>query len=108
MTPHAVVQLLRYADSQPWGASFRDTLPLSGTDGSLSNRFKNVDAQGRVHAKTGSLGGVKALSGYATTNHGQVVAFSILSNNFNLPDKRVNEVIDNIVAEILNDDKPKK
>ncbi len=108
VTPRAVVQLLRYADSQPWGASFRDTLPLSGTDGSLSNRFKNVDAQGRVHAKTGSLGGVKTLSGYATTNHGQVVAFSILSNNFNLPDKRINEVIDNIVAEILNDDKPKK
>jgi D-alanyl-D-alanine carboxypeptidase/D-alanyl-D-alanine-endopeptidase (penicillin-binding protein 4) len=108
VTPHAVVQLLRYADSQPWGASFRDTLPLSGTDGSLSNRFKNVDAQGRVHAKTGSLGGVKTLSGYATTNHGQTVAFSILSNNFNLPDKRINEIIDNIVAEILNDDKPKK
>jgi D-alanyl-D-alanine carboxypeptidase/D-alanyl-D-alanine-endopeptidase (penicillin-binding protein 4) len=108
VTPQAVVQLLRYADSQPWGASFRDTLPLSGTDGSLSNRFKDVDIQGRVHAKTGSLGGVKTLSGYATTNHGERVAFSILSNNFNLPEKRVNEAIDNIVAEILNDDKPKK
>src|SRR5580700_9781162 len=107
VTPHAVVQLMRYADSQPWGVSFRDTLPLSGTDGSLSNRFKEVDIQGRVHAKTGSLGGVKTLSGYATTNHGDRVAFSILSNNFNLPDKRINETIDNIVAEILNDDKPK-
>src|SRR5271154_2657931 len=61
VTPQAVVQLLRYADSQPWGASFRDTLPLSGTDGSLSNRFKDVDIQGKVHAKTGSLGGVKTL-----------------------------------------------
>jgi D-alanyl-D-alanine carboxypeptidase/D-alanyl-D-alanine-endopeptidase (penicillin-binding protein 4) len=108
VTPHAVVQLLRYADSQPWGPSFRDTLPLSGTDGSLSNRFKDVDIQGRIHAKTGSLGGVKTLSGYATTNHGDRVAFSILSNNFNLPDKRINETIDSIVAEILNDDKPKK
>ena len=108
VTPHAVVQLLRYADSQPWGASFRDTLPLSGTDGSLSNRFKNVDVQGRVQAKTGSLGGVKTLSGYATTNRGERVAFSILSNNFNLPDKRINETIDNIVDEILDDGKAKK
>jgi len=40
----------------------------------------------RVQAKTGSLGGVKTLSGYATTNRGERVAFSILSNNFNLPD----------------------
>jgi serine-type D-Ala-D-Ala carboxypeptidase/endopeptidase (penicillin-binding protein 4) len=108
VTPQAVVELLRYADSQPWGASFRDTLPLSGTDGSLSNRFKDVDIQGKVHAKTGSLGGVKALSGYATTSHGDRVAFSILSNNFNLPDKRIDEAIDGIVAEILNDDKPRK
>ncbi len=108
VTPQAIVQLLRYADSQPWGPSFRDTLPLSGTDGSLSNRFKDVDIQGRIHAKTGSLGGVKTLSGYATTNHGDRIAFSILSNNFNLPDKRINETIDGIVAEILNDDKPRK
>src|SRR5713226_1849995 len=108
VTPHTVVQLLRYADSQTWGPSFRDTLPLAGTDGSLSNRFKDVEIQGRIHAKTGSLGGVKTLSGYGTTNHGDRVAFSILSNNFNLPDKRINETIDNIVAEILNDDKPKK
>src|SRR6202022_2171825 len=59
VTPHTVVQLLHYASLQPWGPSFRDTLPLAGTDGSLSDRFKSVDVQGRVRAKTGSLGGGK-------------------------------------------------
>ena len=107
VTPHTVVQLLQYADSQSWGASFRDTLPLAGTDGSLYDRFKTLDVQGRVRAKTGSLGGVKALSGFATTNRGDRVAFSILTNNFNLPDKRINETIDNIVGAILEDG-PKK
>src|SRR6266704_7164335 len=48
VTPHTVVQLLRYADAQPWGKSFRDTLPLAGTDGSLYDRFKTLDVQGRV------------------------------------------------------------
>jgi D-alanyl-D-alanine carboxypeptidase/D-alanyl-D-alanine-endopeptidase (penicillin-binding protein 4) len=56
-----------------------------------------------LHAKTGSLGGVKTLSGYATTNRGEQIAFSILSNNFNLPDKRINETIDNLVGAILDD-----
>jgi D-alanyl-D-alanine carboxypeptidase/D-alanyl-D-alanine-endopeptidase (penicillin-binding protein 4) len=60
-----------------------------------------------VRAKTGSLGGVKTLSGYATTNRGDLVAFSILSNNFNLADKRINETIDNIVGAILDDGKEK-
>jgi D-alanyl-D-alanine carboxypeptidase/D-alanyl-D-alanine-endopeptidase (penicillin-binding protein 4) len=107
VTPHAVVQLLRYAASQPWAASFRDTLPVAGVDGSLSERFKNL-AQGRVYGKTGSLGGVKALSGYTTTDSGEQVAFSILSNNFNLPDKRVTDSIDSIVGAILDDGPARK
>jgi D-alanyl-D-alanine carboxypeptidase/D-alanyl-D-alanine-endopeptidase (penicillin-binding protein 4) len=101
VTPHAVVQLLRYAALQPWGASFRDTLPVSGIDGSLSDRFKSLDLQGRIYAKTGSLGGVKSLSGYVTTKHGEQFAFSILTNNFNLPTKRVTDAIDSVVEAVV-------
>ncbi len=108
ITPHAVVQLLRYAALQPWGASFRDTLPVAGVDGSLSDRFKGISAQGRIYGKTGSLGGVKTLSGYATTDRGEQVAFAILSNNFNLPLKRVLDAIDNIVGEIVSDEAAKR
>jgi D-alanyl-D-alanine carboxypeptidase/D-alanyl-D-alanine-endopeptidase (penicillin-binding protein 4) len=108
VTPHAVVQLLRYAALQPWGASFRDTLPVAGVDGSLSDRFKGISAQGRIYGKTGSLGGVKTLSGYATTDRGEHVAFAILSNNFNLPLKRVLDAIDNIVGEIVSDEAAKR
>ncbi len=101
VTPHAVVQLLRYAALQPWGASFRDTLPVSGIDGSLSDRFKSLDLQGRIYAKTGALGGVKSLSGYVTTKHGEQFAFSILTNNFNLPTKRVTDAIDSVVEAVV-------
>jgi D-alanyl-D-alanine carboxypeptidase/D-alanyl-D-alanine-endopeptidase (penicillin-binding protein 4) len=102
VTPHAVVQLLRYAASQSWGTSFRETLPVAGVDGSLADRFPNLDPRTHVYAKTGSLGGVKALSGYATTARGQQVAFSILSNNFNLPNKRVLDAIDGVVEAIVD------
>jgi len=107
VTPHAIVQLLHYAVTQPWGDSFRDTLPVAGVDGSLADRFKNGNLQGRVRGKTGSLGGVKTLSGYATTDRGEPVAFAIMSNNFNLPGKRVTDAIDDVVAAIVNDT-PKK
>jgi D-alanyl-D-alanine carboxypeptidase/D-alanyl-D-alanine-endopeptidase (penicillin-binding protein 4) len=103
VSPHAVLQLLRYAASQSWGSSFRGTLPVAGVDGSLAQRLVNLDPRAKVYAKTGSLGGVKALSGYATTAQGQQVAFSILSNNFNLPSKRVTDTIDSIVEAIVND-----
>ena len=103
VTPHAVVQLLRYCSTQPWGASYRKTFPVGGVDGSLSERLNLPRLQNRIMAKTGSLGGVKTLSGYATTDSGQAVVFSILSNNFNLPAKRVTDAIDALVLAILDD-----
>ena len=103
VTPHAVVELLRYCAGQPWGADFKSTFPVSGVDGSLTERLASPHLQSRVMAKTGSLGGVKTLSGYATTDSGQVVAFSILSNNFNLPAKRVTDAIDELVQAIVED-----
>lgn len=107
VTPNAIVQLLCYAAAQPWANSYRDSLPVAGVDGSLSERFTHVVAQGRVYGKTGSLGGVKTLSGYAITDSGQQVAFSILSNNFKAPAKHVTDAIDSIVEAVL-DDHPKK
>jgi D-alanyl-D-alanine carboxypeptidase/D-alanyl-D-alanine-endopeptidase (penicillin-binding protein 4) len=103
VTPHAIVQLLRYCSTQPWGADYKATFPVSGVDGSLTERFASPRLQGRIMAKTGSLGGVKALSGYATTDAGQVVVFSILANNFNLPAKRVTDAIDELVKAIVDD-----
>ena len=56
-----------------------------------------------MHGKTGSLGGVKALSGYATTDRGELIAFSILTNNYTIPAASVTDAIDRIVAAILQD-----
>jgi len=102
-TPHAIVQLLRYAALQPWGAAYKSTLPLSGVDGSLSDRLSAPRLQNRIYGKTGSLGGVKALSGYAATDAGETVVFSILSNNSNLPPKRITDTIDQLVQAIVED-----
>ena len=104
VTPHAVVELLRYAAAQPWFARYRDTLPTAGVDGSLAERFKGTPAAGNVTAKTGSLGHVNVLSGYAKTASGELVAFSVMSNNHNLADGRAITTIDQIVLAIVDDE----
>jgi D-alanyl-D-alanine carboxypeptidase/D-alanyl-D-alanine-endopeptidase (penicillin-binding protein 4) len=103
VTPSAVVKLLSYDDLQPWGPLFEDTLPIAGVDGSLSDRFKGSDVAARVKAKTGALGHVNALSGYATTLKGERVVFSILANNHNLQSKRALDTIDQIVTAVVDD-----
>jgi D-alanyl-D-alanine carboxypeptidase/D-alanyl-D-alanine-endopeptidase (penicillin-binding protein 4) len=103
VSPHAVVRLLQYAATQPWGQQFRDTLPVAGQDGSLTDRFKGTSAEGKVQAKTGSLSHVKSLSGYANTVSGDRVVFSIFANNHNVPPKRATDTLDRIVEAIVND-----
>jgi len=102
VTPHALVELLRYAATQHWGKEFQDSLPAAGVDGSLADRCKDLDPGAHVYAKTGSLGGVKTLSGYAVTSKGEQIAFSILANNLNLPGKQVNDAIDQVIEAAVN------
>jgi len=103
VTPHAIVKLLQYAAKQPWYATFQDMLPVAGVDGSLADRFRTSPARGRVFAKTGSLGHVNALSGYAKTASGDTVIFSIIGNNHNLHGRRALDTIDSIVEQIVDD-----
>jgi serine-type D-Ala-D-Ala carboxypeptidase/endopeptidase (penicillin-binding protein 4) len=81
VTPRAIVTLLKYAQGQTWFAPYYQSLPVAGIDGSLQDRMKATVAAGRIHAKTGSLEHVRALSGFAETPSGRRLIFSFLSNN---------------------------
>jgi D-alanyl-D-alanine carboxypeptidase/D-alanyl-D-alanine-endopeptidase (penicillin-binding protein 4) len=103
VTPHAIIQLLEYAAQQPWGQTYQQSFPVAGVDGSLADRFKGGAAQGHVFAKTGALGHVNALSGYATTIKGEPIAFSIMVNNHKLTNRRAQEMIDAIVQAVVKE-----
>jgi D-alanyl-D-alanine carboxypeptidase/D-alanyl-D-alanine-endopeptidase (penicillin-binding protein 4) len=80
IAPRAMTQLLSYAARQSWGAAWRNTLPIAGVDGTLSDRFNNSPLKGRLWAKTGTHNEANALSGYLTASSGRTIAFSILVN----------------------------
>ena len=109
VTPAATVQLLIYAARQPWGVAFEESLPVSGVDGSLTDRFQNTPAAGLIHAKTGSLSHVNALSGYGQTQQGKRFVFSIFCNNHNLPGGKALAAIDAVMQLLVSDGgSPKK
>jgi D-alanyl-D-alanine carboxypeptidase/D-alanyl-D-alanine-endopeptidase (penicillin-binding protein 4) len=56
-----------------------DSLPIARVDGTLRRRFAYVSLEGRVVAKTGTLKGTIALSGFHTLE-GQTICFSIVTN----------------------------
>jgi D-alanyl-D-alanine carboxypeptidase/D-alanyl-D-alanine-endopeptidase (penicillin-binding protein 4) len=100
ITPRAYTQLLAYAARQPWGAAWRETLPVAGVDGTLAGRFKNSPLKGRLWAKTGTLNEVNALSGYLTAASGKTLAFSILVNGHRPGSNAELQAIDRIAEAI--------
>ena len=85
LTPLALTTLLVEVRDEPWWAAFDAGLPVAGVNshwggGTLRYRMNGTRAAGNAHAKTGSLTGVTALSGYVTGRDGRRYAFSLLSN----------------------------
>ncbi len=80
-TPRALVETLRLMYYAPNRDVFLTSLPTAGMSGTLRNRMKQTPVQGIVHAKTGTLRGVRALSGYLDHRQYGILVFSILANN---------------------------
>jgi D-alanyl-D-alanine carboxypeptidase/D-alanyl-D-alanine-endopeptidase (penicillin-binding protein 4) len=81
LAPRAVVTLLRWATTQPWGAAWRETLPVAGVDGTLGSRFRGGPLERRLFAKTGTLNATNALSGYLIARSGRRLVFSFFAND---------------------------
>lgn len=77
-----MVDLLRNAKANPRYSVLLDSLAQPGERGTLRTRMLNTPAEGRLHAKTGTLKSSVALSGYVRTDQGAERAFSCLINDY--------------------------
>jgi serine-type D-Ala-D-Ala carboxypeptidase/endopeptidase (penicillin-binding protein 4) len=99
VTPEAIVMILSHVSRDArLSGPFEASLPIAGRDGTLSARMKGTPAEGNARAKTGSMTGVRALSGYVTTAGGEPLVFSIVANNFETPADVVTAAADAIVV----------
>jgi D-alanyl-D-alanine carboxypeptidase/D-alanyl-D-alanine-endopeptidase (penicillin-binding protein 4) len=73
-------RLLQAARGEPWFPQLEAALPVAGRSGTLASRFRGTAAEGSVRAKTGTIIGGIALSGYGTTSGGRAFVFSVIVN----------------------------
>ena len=100
--PDAVVRLLRFMRNSPRSAEWASLLPVGGEDGTLSGRFHKDPAARNIHAKTGSLSHVNALSGYADSGTYGEIVFSIIVNHTSAPASDIRDFIDRIGMILLD------
>ena len=97
----ALTTLLRYMAGRPTGTVYRRSLATSGVDGGLRRRMAEEPFRGRVHAKTGTLTGVSALSGYLDTLDGRTLVFSILINSHRCSAAKARAIQDDVCRTLV-------
>lgn len=86
ITSAQLTELLYQVRTAPWYSSFSQALPVAGSPerligGTLKSRLTAAPAKGKVFAKTGNLNKVSALAGYAQNSDGELLIFSVLTQD---------------------------
>ena len=101
ISPAGMVRLLTHMWQSEQRDLYRTSLAVAGEDGTLDWRFARGPLRGRMWAKTGTLSGVNALSGYGATSDGRDLAFSIFVNNSAAPNSYVRRLVDRVAEAII-------
>ena len=102
----AVNDLLKYVYDSDFSECFINALPAFG-EGTLESRALSIDAgEGwkddifTVRAKTGSMTGVRALSGYVLSDD-RNFSFSFICNNYACPSRQIEAVMEGILEHVI-------
>lgn len=83
VSPHQMITFLKWMKDQfLFFPEFLAALPISGVDGTLRERMGDSSVRGRIRAKTGTMTGISAIAGYATTKDNELLAFAIMISGF--------------------------
>ena len=79
----------------------QNIFPTGGeAGGTLSSNYKNLN--GKIFAKTGTLSGQVALSGYLITKKGKTLIFSVLVNNHTTTASNVRKAVEQFIQVLYN------
>jgi D-alanyl-D-alanine carboxypeptidase/D-alanyl-D-alanine-endopeptidase (penicillin-binding protein 4) len=84
MSASQFVQLLKIQTKSPHFDIFYKSLPIAGMTGTVKNLCKGQAGEGKVHAKSGSIKGVKAYAGYVESASGHQIVFAIIANDYTI------------------------
>ncbi len=80
-----------------YAKEFFASLPLAGRDGTLKNFMNNTKYNGKVRAKSGSIGGVQCYAGYLIDGNKRY-AFTIMVNKFTGTRSEVRKSIEQFIS----------
>ena len=92
LTSRFLAALLLRMDQHPYGRAYVGSMAVAGQRGTLRNLYKGSSLQGKLFAKTGTLTGVRSISGVLQTSEGPRYV-SALSNGAWAPNTTIGQVM---------------
>ncbi len=82
ITPANMTDILTAASNETFFDAFHQGIAVLGKDGSVKNIAKNKPWANNFRIKTGTIEKVKSFAGYFNNKKGELMAFSIMANQF--------------------------
>jgi D-alanyl-D-alanine carboxypeptidase/D-alanyl-D-alanine-endopeptidase (penicillin-binding protein 4) len=102
VSPRQLVFVLDYMhDKSKNFEVFYNSLPVSGKNGTLRRVCVNTVAQGKIHAKSGSIRKVRCYAGYTTSVSNREIAFAMMLNNFNCSDAQARKKLEKLMIALV-------
>lgn len=92
LTSRFLTALLLRMDQHPYGRTYVSSMAIAGRRGTLRNLYNGTSLDGRIYAKTGTLTGVRSISGLLVTEAGPRY-FSAISNGASTPNATIGRIL---------------
>jgi len=99
VTPNNTIVLLAHMHSSELARDYYKSLAVAGNLGTLQD-FNKAPLRSNLHAKSGTLTGVKSYSGYITNSNDELLAFSIMVNLHDLSNSEITGKLEEIMSEM--------
>jgi D-alanyl-D-alanine carboxypeptidase/D-alanyl-D-alanine-endopeptidase (penicillin-binding protein 4) len=92
LTSRFLASLLLRMDQHPYARTYRASMAVAGRRGTLRNLYRGTSLDGQLYAKTGTLTGVRSISGILQTGAGPRYV-SAISNGAAAPNTTIGQVL---------------
>ena len=92
VTSNTIAALLMRMDQHPFSAYYQSSMAIAGRRGTLRNLYRGTSLDGRFRGKTGTISGVRSISGYLQTVDGPRYV-SMISNGSGRPNTVMGQIL---------------
>ena len=88
------------------GRHLYGSLPIAGLSGTVKSLCSGQIGAGRIHAKSGSIDGIKAYAGYIESLEGHMICFAIIAHHPTLSGTQLSKKMEPLLNALVSSVQP--